>query len=1136
MQDQLLIDISHPVLRDHQVHGRHVLPGLGYVDLLHQIFREHGHDAAELALENLSIYRPLVVNDDQEILLDIDWQPLGADAWRIAVHGRSQQAGGADGARIQYVTAEMHRRGRVAFDETIDLAAIRQSSRSVVDAQEIYEACRHQGLVHAGLMKTEGTAYLTDSAIYVDLSLGTEGLESADGLMFHPALMDGSAVVAGGVLARASAGRGALSVPLFYELFQASALIQRRCFTRIALSSVRERNQLTYLTLELFNDSGRKIAELRDLGCREIHEAELIDLDIRDARPVTSAASGTPADVDAEQLLRRLLAARLRTPAEQMPSDRSFAEMGLTSADLLDLGRLIGEWAGQRLSPAFLFEHTTIAEVSRFLAGRTAAASPKPLIPRTQAPRSAGREGVAIVGISGRFPGAADTEELWERLAAGSDCITEVPAGRWDHALYFDPSADAPGKTRCKWGGFIEGVDEFDPLFFNISPREAELMDPQGRLFLQTVWSLLEGSGHSRGTLQAEYAGKVGVYVGSMYQHYTAPDSDLLGQGLTSLSSYSAIANRVSHFFGLLGPSIAVDTMCSSSMTAMHMACKDLLLGECELAIAGGVNLSIHPKKYLGLSAAQLIGSHAGSRSFSQGDGYLPAETVGAVLLKPLARAVADGDPILGVIRSSAVNHGGRANGYTVPNPKAQAELIAEVLFKANVDARTISYVEAAANGSASGDLIELAALTSAFGRSTGDRQFCAIGSVKSNIGHAEAASGLSQLAKVLGQMQHGQLAPASKAALPSPELQWEQTPFYLQQDLQEWKRPVLSEDGQERELPRRAIINSFGAGGAYASLLLEEHRAAAEGGVSLPDGAPQVVVLSAKNAERLGAVIIQLVAHLELRQDGVLADLAFTLQTRREAMESRLALVVSDGEELVRGLLAYLSAPAHEESPVPTFAGEVDDMQAVRIGAELDRALAMRDLRALAALWTQGADIPWHLLHEMGARRAIALPTYPFRRDRYWFPIAAAPLPFAANVVDDDELEILAGGSIGDRIRQYLTRFLSQSLRIPPAEIHPARSFDAYGFDSIIAMRLLRAIERRLGVRVTGRALLQHRTIDALAIHLEMLLGDGNVIAESDPAGEEASDLAIQLLERYKLGQLSREDLEALIDQGAIA
>src|SRR5262249_30231738 len=270
-----------------------------------------------------------------------------------------------------------------------------------------------------------------------------------------------------------------------------------------------------------------------------------------------------------------------------------------------------------------------------------------------QPPRETASADIAVIGLAGRYPKANTLDEFWDNLRTGRDCITEIPAERWAHEHYFDSDKNNIGKVYSKWGGFLDDVDRFDPLFFNISPRDAEIMDPQERLFLECVWLLLENAGHTRTLLRAHYHSRVGVYVGAMYQPYHAFDSDLLREAPIAVSSYYSIANRVSYFLDLQGPSMAIDTACSSALVAVHMACESLRNGDCQLAIAGGVNLSIHPKKYLGLSLAQIIGSHIDSRSFGDGDGYIPAEGGGAVLLKPLAPPVQDQAPILPAINST---------------------------------------------------------------------------------------------------------------------------------------------------------------------------------------------------------------------------------------------------------------------------------------------------------------------------------------------------------------------------------------------------------------------------------------------------------------------------------------------------
>ncbi|MBT2459199.1 SDR family NAD(P)-dependent oxidoreductase [Streptomyces sp. ISL-86] len=635
----------------------------------------------------------------------------------------------------------------------------------------------------------------------------------------------------------------------------------------------------------------------------------------------------------------------------------------------------------------------------------------KPQAPSLPAARSGPalpeRQGldIAIIGLAGRYPKARTVEEFWANLAAGRDCVTEIPADRWDHRAYFDPDPDAPGKTYSRWGGFVDGVDEFDPLFFNISPVEAERMDPQERLFLQCVHETVEDAGYTPDRLKAPTeSGRtpaIGVYVGVMYSEYQlyGAQEQVLGNPVTVSGNIAAVANRVSYFFDFKGPSLSVDTMCSSSLTAIHLACQSIRSGACDMAIAGGVNVSVHPNKYLLLGQSRFVSSTGRCESFGEGgDGYVPGEGAGAVLLKPLERAVRDGDHIHGVIRGVAVNHGGRTNGYSVPSPATQARVVTDAWRQAGIDPNAVGYIEAHGTGTSLGDPIEVAGLTRAFREHTRDDRLCAIGSVKSNIGHAESAAGISGLTKVLLQMRHGKIAPSIHSTRPNPNIDFGSTPFTVQQTLADWTRPVVTVDGEERELPRTAGISSFGAGGTNAHLVLEEYRpdpADAPDPAVAPRG-PVPVVLSARTTERLKEKAAQLADWIERENlsTGDLPALAHTLQVGREAMRERLGLVVSAVPDLVARLRDFGDGRQDAEGLVRGRA------RASAADTGLSEALARRDLAGLLELWVEGGTVDWHALHGSRCPARIALPSYPFARNRYWIDTtrsAAALAPHGA-------------------------------------------------------------------------------------------------------------------------------------------
>lgn len=457
---------------------------------------------------------------------------------------------------------------------------------------------------------------------------------------------------------------------------------------------------------------------------------------------------------------------------------------------------------------------------------------------------------IAIVGMAGRYPMSNDMEEFWNNLSSGKDCIVEIPKERWDYRKYFDPNKETKGKSYSKWGGFIDDYDRFDPLFFKISPREADYLDPQERVFLETAWETMEDAGYTRDELK-KY--KVGVFVGVMYGHYQLynVEEGLRGELPVQSSSYSSIANRVSYALNLQGASLAIDTMCSSSLTAIHIACQSIREGESDMALVGGINISSHPLKYIMLSQQKFLSTDGRCRSFGEGgDGYVPGEGSGAVLLKSLEQAENDGDRIYAVIKGSGLNHGGKTRGYSVPNPVAQTAVIKNTLDKYDIDARSINYIETHGTGTALGDPIEISGLTNAFG-DIYNNYTCAIGSIKSNIGHTESASGIAAISKVILQMNHKQLVPSIHADKLNPNIEFDSIPFYVQRKLEEWKPAQIIEAGINVKYPRRAGINSFGAGGSNAFVIMEEY----EEKRKYDEISYEVLfVLSAKTEERLRA------------------------------------------------------------------------------------------------------------------------------------------------------------------------------------------------------------------------------------------------------------------------------------------
>jgi polyketide synthase PksN len=677
--------------------------------------------------------------------------------------------------------------------------------------------------------------------------------------------------------------------------------------------------------------------------------------------------------------------------------------------------------------------------------------------------RSEGGE-IAVIGISGRYPQAQTPEQLWANLKEGRNCISAVPPERWNAEAFYDPSGTEPGKSRSKWGGFIDGVDLFDPLFFHISPAEAELMDPQERLFLEKAWEVLEDAGYSPGELQRSSSGTrlpVGVFVGCIYRDVPLLATDPEQAAFLSTTPYYSIANRISHFLNFGGPSMVVNTACSSSLMAIHLAVQSLRRGECAVAVAGGVNLHLHPNRFVGVSQIGLLSQGDRSRSLGESDGFVFGEGVGAVMLKPLGAAVRDGDFIYGVIKGSFAAHAGGATAYAAPNAEALTDLALQAFAETGIDPRTITCLELSANGSELGDAMEVEGLTHAFGRFSAERGTCALGSVKSNLGNIEAAAGVAQLTKVLLQMRHRTLVPSIHADPPNPRIHLRESPFFIPTRPLPWTREAH---------PRRAAINAVGIGGSLVLLLVEEYDQA-DTAPSEPAGAAELFLFSARNPARLKALAERYVAFLERGNLPALCDVAYTLRVGREPMSERLAVVAGSREELLALLAAYLQDRPEGRvmrGTVRRRTAEANDPDGLRRRAEAG------DLQAVGEAWVRGARVDWSLLPR---GRRVPLPTYPFTRTQCRLPAASGkalpipPVPEERGVAD-----------ARTRVLWELKQLLSLVLKIPAEAIETSSSLREYGLDSLTGMRLANRMATHFGRPVSVRALLTAATLEEMA------------------------------------------------------
>jgi acyl transferase domain-containing protein len=513
-------------------------------------------------------------------------------------------------------------------------------------------------------------------------------------------------------------------------------------------------------------------------------------------------------------------------------------------------------------------------------------------------------EPIAIIGLGCRFPGrASDADSYWQLLHGGVDAVAAIPRDRWDIDAFYDPDPDAPGKIYAREGAFVENVDLFDAPFFGISPREAVSMDPQQRLLLEVTWEALEHAGLAPDKLQGS---RTGVFVGIGGSDYSQlqmqAGADTLDAYFGTGSSLSAAVGRLSYVLGLVGPNMAVDTACSASLVAVHLACQSLRAGESRTALAGGVNLNLLPEVFVTLCKARMLAADGRCKTFdAAADGYARGEGCGMVVLKRLSEAKADGDRILAVIRGTAVNQDGRSGGLTAPNELAQQELIRSALSVAGIQPAAVSYVEAHGTGTSLGDPIEVQALAAVLGEGRSKDHPLMVGSVKTNFGHLEWAAGVAGLIKVVLALQHEEIPPHLHLKKLNPFVDWDDIPVVVPTEATPW--PAGS-------VPRIAGVSSFGFSGTNSHVIVEEAPRQDEGRTDV-DRPLQILTLSARSESALRAVAVRFQTRLTGGLPEALADVCFTANAGRSHFAHRLALVGQSSDQIGQALTDWAEGNA---------------------------------------------------------------------------------------------------------------------------------------------------------------------------------------------------------------------------------
>lgn len=725
---------------------------------------------------------------------------------------------------------------------------------------------------------------------------------------------------------------------------------------------------------------------------------------VADARPQQSSAELDKLQREILQEMRLQAAQHLKMKPNQINENEDWTNFGFDSILISSFVSHLNNVYDLNLMPTAMFEASNLLRFSQFLAdnhaaemirkfGVSGAKAAKPAAkiaadaasqPAVQEPAGSGGasvsqfarrfreayrnrssyrdEDIAVVGMSCRIAGANNPDEFWRMLDEGRDMISEIPSDRWDWRDY-------PGVSR--WGSFIEGIKDFDPLFFGISPAEAMYMSPEQRLMMQAVWECIEDAGYGGDSLKGT---NTGIYVGSGPSSYTTMMSHLPIEAYSVTGTLSSVGpNRISYNMDWHGPSNPIDTACSSSLVAVHRAIEAIRGGHCEVAIIGGVNALLSPDVYVSFAKSGMLCEDGRCKTFSdKANGYVRGEGVGMLMLKSLRAAQRDGDDIYAVIKGAAENHGGRTTSLTAPNPNAQAAVILRAIEDAGIDFHRVGYIECHGTGTELGDPVEISGLKTVAKElldadAAAEKQTaapCYLGSIKTNIGHLEYGAGVVGMIKVILQIRHRKIARSLNCDTISPLIDLKRTPYKVAQQAVDWEVPA----GQTRI----GGVSSFGFGGVNAHVVIEEYVEPASGHGPAHDDNEQLLVFSARNAETLHATLQaypEFLARID-RSEDTLRRIAHTLQTGRTGMPERVAFVVrsiDEFDELLKGFLEEKDDFYHRKvyrGSSKAGAGDKIDIGDTQAGQEFMRRLVETgEIGKIAELWVTGAKLDWRIL-----------------------------------------------------------------------------------------------------------------------------------------------------------------------------
>ncbi|OAB38376.1 non-ribosomal peptide synthetase [Paenibacillus glacialis] len=752
----------------------------------------------------------------------------------------------------------------------------------------------------------------------------------------------------------------------------------------------------------------------------------------------------------------------------------SYFDMGANSLQLVQIADRIEQKFHVKLTVADLFAYPSIVELSKYL--KSDSGDMIDSISNQNEDLDRPRD-IAIIGMSLNLPGASDLQTYWSNLAEGRNHIEAYnPSRREDAKDYLSIIDWNKEESEFRVGGYLDEIDKFDYSFFKVAPNEAKFMDPNQRLFTQQAWHTLEDAGYAGNKLRGR---NVGVYAGFSKVGYDY-ERLISKYDPERISNYivgnlpSVLASRIAYFLDLKGPAVTIDTACSSSLVAVHLACQGIRNGECEMAIAGGVRTSLLPLA-LGLDMESQDGR---TRAFdANSDGTGVSEGVASVLLKPLSQALLDGDHVYAVIKGSAINQDGTTIGITAPNPTAQTEVIQAAWKDAGIHPDTLTFIEAHGTGTKLGDPVEFSALEKAFENYTDRKQYCALGSVKTNIGHTFEASGIAGLIKSVLMLKHRQNPPLVHFRQPNNNIKFEESPFYIDTELASF---------EESSQPLRCGVSSFGFSGTNCHIVMEEYVHNKVEEQTKENVQPHIFTLSAKNESALYELINRYKSYVSAYSGDAIADICYTVTTGRTHLEHRLAFVCSTREELINKLETLISEGEHtgiykgvyrvvSDSEYLRKQGEITESEINDISQEITEELMAISLVSTADVdrlnricerYVQGARVNWEQLYTTHSVRKIPLPLYPFDRKRCWIEIEridkrdveARPMQSNTGVLRVTSTEASDHTS---EIQETVKQMVSQASGLHLDEIDEHAHFLEMGLDSIMLVQIRKEINQ---------------------------------------------------------------------------